>query len=228
MVNLTCGIGSLQACALRVTRLLSTGAIDAGNMTGTYISDAFIEFSFTPDLAEGDEFEQKAATGIVCKKATFPDQLTGLDVSLTLCDTDAEVLEILGAVPAIIDTGGMAPDTIGAVFGGGSTGTCGSGTTSPVALEVWTKAWACNAQDGTNPYIRWTFPFTEWTLAADAFTVTNDFAFITVNGVARPNQLWPATGRTDDVSVGDYSDQLGGYELDTACPTAACGYSATP
>lgn len=225
MANLTCGIGSLQACALRVTRLLADGSIDAANAQGTYVTDAFIEFSYTPELADGDSFEQKSATGRVCKRATFPDQLTGLDVSLQLCDLDAELLEILGVFPAVIDDG---TDTIGAVFGGGTDTTCASVITSPVALEVWTLAWSCNAQDGTNPYIRYTFPFLEWSLSADAYTITNDLAFITINGVARPNQNWPVTGRSDGASNGDYSNQLGGYELDVACPTTACGYTATP
>lgn len=225
MANLTCGVSSLQAHVLRVTKLNADGSVDTGNPQGTYIFDQLVTLNITPEITEGQTIEQVLASGVTCVKFQDKDRLTGFSFEMELCSWDAELMSVLGLGAGVLSE---ATDSIGFDFGGDSATTCSasSSTAAPVAFEVWTKAYQCTGPVTGYAYIRWVFPYVEFAFRNDAWAVQNGVMLFSVGGTAKSNASYPAAGAHDDSPFAITS--LGAFFLSNAAPTATCGYVATP
>lgn len=97
---------SIQAVALRVTRLDSAGAPVVGT-TGSFVTSMFGRVSFTPEYEAGEEIQEKRADGLTCSYYKMPDVLKKVNLEVAICHPQPEIYEML-AGGSLLSTGGVA------------------------------------------------------------------------------------------------------------------------
>lgn len=209
---------SVQACRLRVSRLAAGGAPEVG-ADNAVVTDALIQIVASPTVSTGDAFEQKNGCGSICVTVTNRDSLTGVDLTMELCELDGELLELMTGA-SLITVGGV---TIGVNDPDENT------DPDRVVVEAWTKAW-----DGTEQatddaadamYWHWVWKSTTWVMGQH--TLENGILRIPLTGKGIKNSNigngpfndWPA-----DLSGGGAEAKF----LDTEIPAAVTGYLAVP
>jgi hypothetical protein len=205
-------MSSLMACRLRAARLDSAGYIIAGadNMV---VSDALIQVNWEVEVAEGAELEQRNGCDEVCVTSKNPDTVKRVNLNMTLCHLDIELIEILAGGDIYLD----GADPIGYQVPGVDESPDGA------SLEVWTKRWNNSQQASGRPYWRWGFPLTKWRWGN--VTLENGILAVPLSGVGEANTLF-ANGPLNDWP-GDLTNPFG-FFADTAMPAATCGAQATP
>lgn len=216
----TC-ITSLDFCAIRVARLTDSGAPLTGPTNG-YVSDAPISLDVSIVTEEGDDLTSKNGCGLICATFQQPDQIKSLELTLELCQLDAELLEILTGAQVFMSGG----NAIGLQFP-----EVGS-QPPPVSFEGWSKAWATDHQlvdPSTAPdstWIHWVFPGVRW--VQGDFTVEHDLMVVTVNGKGQENPNLSVNGAFDDfpteIAAAGGVTGLGAWFYDTEPPPATCDY----
>jgi hypothetical protein len=114
---------------MRLTALDECGAPDVTNSCGSIVTSGFISVTWSDEVESGEEFTQKNAWGDFCIAEKDGDRVKWVNLTISMCEIDPEVLVMLGgAVPNMNSTG----DIVGAFF-----------TREPnplsFAIEVWTK-----------------------------------------------------------------------------------------
>ncbi len=192
---------ALDMCAMRVTRLHTTGerfrddgaggvAIGTG---GAYVTADAISMDFSFNIEDGEERKLENACGDICAFYSTCDNLKNIDVDLELCKLDPELLNLLTGHAMINVTG----TNVGMDIGSGIIPNCDEG----VCLELWSKAW--NATELTaDPYsyIRWVFPRVRLQFNKD-FSLGASFATLALSGDTQTNsnigtgpwEDWPMT-----------------------------------
>lgn len=222
--------GSLQTAAMRVSALTATGAPDTGAGKGV-ITDAVIDLSVEAEVEEGDEFTLKNALGGICQTYKDCDRVKRVNVEMTLCQLDADLLSLLvGSGSLITKTGAPgAGDTLGFEIPDYND-PCPNG----VCLEFWSKAWDGDQQatptalSGSLAYIHWVVPRAKFQIGKLEFK--NDFLNIPVKGFGDSNAHITANGPFDDwpasiANRGGVQSSMAWF-LDSALPTPACGFVA--
>jgi hypothetical protein len=133
-------IKSVKGRVMRLTRLDECGNPYAGECA-TIVTDGFISVTLSDEVEAGEEYTQKNAWGDFCIAEKDGDRVKWANVSISMCEVDPEVLDLVGGANPVV----LADDTIGATFG-----------TEPnpnaFALEVWTKKAGTDAcASGGNP-----------------------------------------------------------------------------
>jgi hypothetical protein len=217
---------SLQLCALRVAQLSTAGRPQVPGTNKGYVTDAAIKLQVGVTLTTGADLEQQNGCGAVCAAFKQPDRIKRVDLSMDLCQFDAQIVALL-TDGGVISSGGNAvgfqfPSTTGA-------------DPRPVCIEAWSKAWNGSQQASptfTAPnaaYIHWVFPFVQFTFGQ--FTIDNTLQVLPLTGPGTPNAFITANGPFDDwpVSVANAGGitQVGGWFLDGNLPNVACNYINT-
>lgn len=219
MANLTCA-QRLKVCHLRILRLDSSGDILAG-ADSLYEYTAPVSLAFTPTQPDRERFEQINGCGDQC--ALFigsPKPPDGVDMTLILCEENAEVTELL-AGGAIVDTATGGGNTIGYL-----SATDATVNTNGVAVEAWTWAWNGRQRlllSGQPAFYRYTFPKTKWSV--DQQTLENAIGTPQFTGIAETNTGF-ATGLAASPWPVSMGESVYGYFLTSTMPAAACGYQA--
>jgi hypothetical protein len=199
-------------------------------MTGAgngLVTNALISAQVDPDVEAATTSTQKNACGEVCATARDCDKLLGVNVSLTLCQLDAQLLYFLIGGDLFRD---LAGDGAGDVLGMQmpfSTDACANG----VSLELFAKAWDGGQQatpafggGAAAAYFHVVFPKVTFQIGQN--TLEDAFASIVVNGYSSENSNITANGPfndwpTDIAAAGGVTSSMG-FFLDTAIPTASC------
>lgn len=217
---------SLQLCALRVAQLTAAGRPTVPGTNKGYVTDAAIKLQVGVTLKTGADLEQQNGCGAVCAAFKSPDRIKRVDLSLDLCQWDAQLIGMLTS-GGVISSGGNAigfqfPSTTGA-------------DPLPVCLEAWSKAWSGGQQASaafTSPnasYIHWVFPFVQFGIGQ--FTIENALMVVPLTGPGTPNAFITVNGPFDDwpaaVAAAGGITQVGGWYLDGTLPTVACNYINT-
>lgn len=203
--------GGVQACRLRVARLDAGGAPDTGE-DNLYVTDSIIQIQSTPEVEAGDEFTQKNGCGDICVSFKGKDHIKRVGLSLSLCQLDGELLEMLTG-GSVLTSGG---DTVGYAMA------ASDDDPIPVSVEAWAKAWDGSQQavDGSDSlYWRFVWPSTTWVMGQH--TLANGVITIPLTGIGIENSGF-GTG-----PGGDLPGAIPGAEaflIDTALPDATCGY----
>jgi len=222
MANLTC-TQRLKVCHLRVLRLSSVGALLAG-ADSRYEYNAPVTFGYTPTAPERERIEQLDGCGDQCALYQGSTKaVDGAELSLELCNQDAELLELLTG-GSIVTEGTGTPNTIGYL-------SPTDATVDPdgVAIELWSIAWSGKqrAVKGGQPawyrhtFTKVKFSYDEQAMASDAFGLT------ALTGLAETNTGF-ATGLASDPWPVNMGSSVFGWFIDDGKPTAACGYQAIP
>lgn len=218
--------GSLQVCAVRVAKLDANGSPLTGSGNGL-VTDALIDATIDPDVETGTSSRIKNACGNICATFKGCDTLLGVNLSMNLCELDAQLLSFLVGGDTILDLGGAgAGDVIGMELPGVSDA-CPNG----VSLEMWSKAWDSDQQatppflgGTTAAYFHWVFPRTKWQIGSLNFE--EDFMTVAVNGYGEANANITTNGPFDDwptdVAARGGITNCGGFFLQGSIPTASC------
>lgn len=143
---------SIHGVALRATRLGEDGKPLVGE-TNSYVTSAYMKFGFTPEYTAGDEIEEKSANGNVCVYYQGEDVMKRVTFSLSLCNPDPDLTQMLAGGTLLLPTEGTEAIGYAAPLAGAE------GTPNGVALEVWSHAIIAGRKAGTDKFWRWVFPF---------------------------------------------------------------------
>lgn len=221
MANLTCA-NLLHVDHIRALRLDAAGLVVAA-ADGAYEHEAAILLGYTPVYPDRQTAEQRQGNGEIC--ATYrerPHAPDSVDLTLNLCQLDAELIEILVG-GTLITQGTGAGDTIG-----WQAPTASSVNEEGVALECWSKMWNNNQRAtfaGQAGWFRHTFPRSTWQMGEQSIDGEN-FLTVQLTGIGEPNSGF-GTGWADDPIATAIGDSPWQYQLDDAKPTAQCGYVTT-
>lgn len=215
-----CGV-ALGLCALRLTKLESTGCMSA-SPDNSFVSTDIISLTVTPVVEAGAD--TTLTGGCDCTVASYrgTDKLKRFEFELSFPKFAPAAYNLLTGGD-IFSTGGVP---VGFVWP--TELSCGDAQAA-VAFEFWTKNWNGDAQDVTYPWIHGVFPQTYWQLGQQQFQ--NDFAQPTWNGFSRKNDCWGdgpygdgpegLYGTPVDISTGAlYYDDTVSLPTDSACDYA--------
>ncbi len=174
---------SIQAVALRVTKLGPTGAPLIGTKS-SFVTKAFTQISFTPEYDEGEEVTTKNAAGEICIHYKMPDTLKQVTLELAICNPDPEIYEILNGGTIIMDeTDTTRP--IGYVAPPKGV----DPTPNGVSIEVWSRAIVNSKPAASLPYWQWVFPFAKVRMSGDR-ALENGAMANTFSGYGNGNDDW--------------------------------------
>lgn len=181
----------IGAQAVRVARLVSTGAPDYGNPLGGFLLCSGIS-TFEHDFVteDGADIFEEDAAGNACVVRKKPDRTKRATFTLTMCRSDYRLSEILGLSTSV---------TLGqAVVGHAvktSAGCAGTSLGNGVSIELWSEQWDCDVPMVDQPYQRAILPRC-W-LTPAGYTRQNGVSLPKFNGFSVANNLW------DDGPFGD-------------------------
>ncbi|WP_395160164.1 hypothetical protein [Ilumatobacter sp.] len=140
-------LNSLKGRVIRITRLNDCGVPVVG-LCSSIVTAGFITLGFAPEVESGEEYTQKNAWGDFCISEKDADINKWVNVSLSLCEVNPDILDIVGGGSPIID----GTDTIGSSFGAAN-------NTEGFAIEVWTKQAGGNCAGGVAEWGYFVAPF---------------------------------------------------------------------
>ena len=217
---------------VRVTNLTSCGVPATGDCAYV-VTDGIISVEMTKEYEDREEFFVKNGDGVFCVKETNPPILKWINLVLTFCNVDPELVNILTQEPIYLD------DSASPVGIGYSTQE-GSASLSNFAFEGWTRISGLSTPcTGGTEYGYVIFPWVIEGTIGD-MTLENGVANFVVNARTRSGSLWG----TGPFFV-DYSDTPAGSTTNQAMntpigstqhhrmfltrkppPTASCGCQA--
>ena len=167
---------------VRVTRLNSCGQVVTGSCSQV-VSDGIISVAMTKNYEDREEFFVKNGDGIFCVKETNPPILKWIDLVLTFCNVDPDIVNIASAEPL------YSSDDAAATKIGWSTQE-GSAASSFFAFEGWTRLSGSGVQcTGGTEYGYVLFPWVVEGTIGD-MTLENGVANFVINARTRSNSLW--------------------------------------
>jgi len=181
-------LNSLKGRVIRVTRLDACGAPVVGACS-SIVTEGFISVEFAPEIEAGEEYTQKNAWGDFCISEKDYDRTKWVNVNLSLCEINPDLLDVIGGANPILDASGT--DTIGASFGQ-------DGQLEAFAIEVWTKQAGGACDGGTSEWGYFVAPYCTNGSIAGSVTIENGVMALDMTGQAQP--------ATDDWGVGPYGD----------------------
>jgi hypothetical protein len=115
---------------VRVTKVSSCGVPVTG--CSTVVSDGIISVEMTKEYEDREEFFVKNGDGTFCVRETNPPILKWINLTLTFCNVDPELVNIMAAEPLVLN------DAVAPVATGYSTDETSAGAAN-FALEGWTR-----------------------------------------------------------------------------------------
>lgn len=204
-------LSSVRSKRLRVARLHDDGTLDPGT-ENLYVSDALISIGTSPEIETGQEIVQRNGSGEICVYVSGDDEIKRYNLTLTLCQLDSELIEMLTGA-TLITVGGI---TVGLQMPK-------IGDDKPrVCMEAWSEARTSRQQaseDGAVLYWHWVWPNVKWTIGD--FTLDEGVLNVPLTGKAEENDSM-GTGPAADWPALITAAQA--WFLDDEIPDAVCGY----
>ena len=220
MANLTC-TQRLKVCHLRILRLDDVGEVEVG-ADSLYEYGAPVLFNYTPTAPERERIEQLDGCGNQCGLYRGGAKaVDGADLTLSLCEQNAEIDELLLG-GTVITEGTGAGDSIGYLSATDSTV-----NEYGVAIELWSYAWAGRQQAIRNGAPGWyRHTFTKASFQLDESAMASDaFGLRAYTGIAEVNSGF-GTGLAADPFPMDMGESVYGWFIADEKPDATCGYMA--
>lgn len=181
---------------VRTTKLNACGQAVTG--CSTVASDGIISVEMTKEYEDRQEFFVKNADGVFCVRATNPPILKWINLTLTFCGVDPELVNILSSEPLVLDNA-TAPRATGYSTQEGSAASVN------FAFETWTRLQNLNVPCTGGPeYGYMIFPWCIEGTISD-MTFQNDLVNFVLTCRTRGDSLWG----TGPYNV-DYSDNPAG------------------
>jgi len=161
---------SLKGRVMRLTRLDECGVPDTG-LAATMVTAGFVSVGWEFEVKEGDEYELENAWGDAYVDEKDPNRYRWVNLSITACEVDPDVLDIVTSATVITD----GTDNIGNSFGTGL-------ITNAFAIEVWTKQAGRNCSGGNPEWGYFLAPFVVDGSIADGFTIEKGTLTFSMSG----------------------------------------------
>ena len=166
---------------VRATLLNSCGVPVTG--CSTVVSDGIISVAMTKEYEDRQEFFVKNGDGTFCVRETNPPILKWVNLVLTFCNVDPELVNIMSAEPLVLN------DAAAPVATGYNTQE-GSAANANFALETWTRI-----TSGTVPCTggqEFGYTLFPWIIEGTVGDVTyqNDTVSFILNGRTRSSSPW--------------------------------------
>lgn len=179
---------SVRGRRMRLTRLDECCApVAAATPCSVIVSSGFVSVAYSPEISEAEEIELKNAGGEICVTDPGCDTLKWINLTLSLCVVDPDVLNFVTGSPLVLDAAG---DNVGNRIQAGAV--CGTN----FALEVWTDIpQAVCAATGAKQYGYFLAPCIGAGTIGD-WTIENDALNLELTAKARSGAGW-GTGPWD-------------------------------
>lgn len=170
---------SVQGVCIRATRLAADGQPATGPYA-SYVMEAFVRMTITPEYDDGDEIQEKGANGLLCVYYKAHDVLKRVVSEIAICEPDPEMTELLtGGTLLAVTTGTASTIATGTSVAIGATSfqvTANTGTGSfTIGTSTGQETVFITAVTGTaTPFTAYVqFPFTKTHAASDVVTPTS-------------------------------------------------------
>jgi hypothetical protein len=192
---------------VRVTQLDSCGQPVTG--CSTVVSDGIISIAMTKEYEDREEFFVKNGDGKFCVRETNPPILKWINLVITFCNVDPELVGIVAAEPLVMDDAETPNAT------GYSTDEDSAGDVN-FALEGWTRVTNLSSGVACTGGPEYGYALFPWIVEGTIGDITheNGVANFVINARTRGDSLWG----TGPYFV-DYSDNPAGSTTDIALLT---------
>lgn len=121
---------SVRGTRMRLTRLDECCAVlPAATPCAYIVSKGFVSAAYSPEISEAEEIEVKNANGDICVSDPGCDVLKWINIALTLCLVDPDILNFVTGSPLVLDAAGNNV---------GNRIQTGEACRTNFALEIWT------------------------------------------------------------------------------------------
>jgi hypothetical protein len=167
---------------IRVTRLNSCGQVVTGSCSQV-VSDGIISVEMAKNYEDREEFFVKNGDGQFCVRETNPPILKWIDLTLTLCNVDPDIINIVAAEPLY-----SSNDTAATKIGWSTDET--SSANVNFALEGWTRLSGSSVLcTGGQEYGYFLWPWVVEGTVGD-ITLENGAMSLTITARTHSNSLW--------------------------------------
>jgi len=165
---------------MRVTKLDECGNPVEGPCS-TVVSKGFVSIAYAAEISEGDEVEIKNANGELCISDKACDELKWVNLTLTFCGVDPDLMALMTGYQTVLDYAGNAVgNRVGQKI------LCDGG----FALEVWSDIPGQNcALTGNRLYGYFLAPWVKSAIL-NSFTIENDGATFEVTARTEKGGNW--------------------------------------
>ena len=194
---------SVRACAIRITRLNTSGVpLDPLGAETRLLTSGFMELSLSPDYLNGESLVTRSMGGEVVIVDNDFDVLLGFNLRLKMCGVPEAALAMLIGAESLPISGMALPDL--------KRFAC----RDPLMIEMWSKNVAADAclpggLPGTGTWVHWLLPRTTlWKLDSDLAYTSGALEF-SLSGYGTQNPGWfpsnpdPALGAFPSYVPGD-------------------------
>ena len=171
----------LRVPVVRVTKLDACGQVVSGNSMVT--SNGIVTIEQSVETEDRQDYFTLNADGVACVRDTAPPIFKWINVTLTFCNVDPEMFNIMTGEPLVLNDA-TTPAAVGFRTREGSV------ANSNFAFESWSRVGGSSAcSGGTVNYGYFLLPWiTEGTVGD--LTLENGLANFTVSGRTTYNSLW--------------------------------------
>lgn len=169
---------------VRVTKLSSCGAVVTGSCSQV-VTDGIISVEMKKNYEDREEFFVKNADGVFCVKETNPPILKWIDLTLTFCNVDPDLLYLVSNEPLY-----TTDDASSTKIGWSTEENVVTGVN--FAFEGWTRITGASvACTGTNA-TQYGYVLFPWVIEGTVgdMTFENGVVNFVVNARTRSNSLW--------------------------------------
>lgn len=167
---------------VRITKLDSCGTPITG--CSTVVSDGIISIGMTKEYEDREEFFTKNGDGVFCVQETNAPILKWINLELTFCNVDPELVNIMTANPLVLDDA-SSPNSIGYSV------ESDAASNSNFAFEGWTRL-ANNGGVACSGGVEYGYALFPWVKEGTIGDVTyeNGAANFVVNARTSANSPW--------------------------------------
>jgi len=140
---------AIQARVARLVKLDTCGNPVSGAGSAVVVTDGFISIAPSPQYLDGEEHQQRKASGALCVYKKDPSELTRVELTIQWCVMDPDAIVLITG-ERLLSNGVTGT---GVAFGEGQ-------LTAHFSLEVWQAvvgANECDPNTGAQRYIYWAF-----------------------------------------------------------------------
>lgn len=230
---------TICATPFKVPRIRVTQLDDCGNVVegecSTVVSDGTITVEIAREYEDREDFFKKNGDGVFCVTETDPPILKWINVTLTMCNVDPQLVRLL-AGEEVLEDDAVPPNVIG------FRNTQGASATVNAAFELWTRTTgSSNCGTGVTRFGYMLFPWTIEGTISD-LTLENGAADFVLTFRTQQGSPWGVGPYTvvESAAVATLGDPLPLFDpvgpLDHELwlwttlepPVAACGCIALP
>lgn len=172
---------SVRGTRARFTRLDDCCApLAAATPCAFIVTKGFVSVAYSPEISEAEDIELKNANGDVCVTDPGCDVLKWVNLTLSLCNVDPDLLSFVTGAPLVLDSTGASV---------GNRIQTGEACRTNFGLEIWTDIPGQDCAASAKQYGYFLAPCIGKGILGD-WTIENDALNLELNAKARSGSGW--------------------------------------